>query len=465
MMSAEENDGESRKILPLVDLRPYDDFDRRHLSLAQGDNDKHGEDDDAAVVPDITVVNLPLSTLLSGERSCELPPRHVEFAILVPRQFVQTFRDNDEEGSLCSIHDLFFASRSKSTLQSRKPWLVRQVMFDGDSLWSEASEIGCVRCFDREGESGVRDRCGVFPYRSLPRLWKPDPLVCSDILPALKDWILDKRHPRSAERIDEKSTNDNCVECVDTNGTVPEKSVGLVLDLGSGAGRDICFLAEELKQFRHRLLRQATQENHSLRSIRFVGIDNHKGSAKRCLPLWKNRGVEDIAYPFLLDLKKLHLVRDHFMDASKLLQSKPLKNQRSDILCIFAIRYLNRKLLSYIANSEHTIDEVPTIIQTQSTAKHSKGVMQPLPPPLFLPPGTIVAISHFCKSEEGASWNFDHPKESNVLDRWELKKLFDGGACSNAKGHERCWQVLKDDLVFDGDHGRSLIQFVARKVS
>ncbi len=83
----------------------------------------------------------------------------------------------------------------------------------------------------------------------------------------------------------------------------------------------------------------------------------------------------------------------------------------------------------------------------------------------MLPFGTVIAISHFCKSEEGASWNFDHPKESNVLERFELKCLFDNAHENDNNCNERRWHILKDDLIVDGDHGRTMIQFIARKMA
>ena len=91
----------------------------------------------------------------------------------------------------------------------------------------------------------------------------------------------------------------------------------------------------------------------------------------------------------------------------------------------------------------------------------------------MLPPGTLIAISHFCKPKEGASWNFDHPRESSVLDRWELRSLFSGdgdAVFENGKDGEKKkvqkkkWKIVKDDIVPNGDHGRTLIQFIAKKV-
>ena len=436
------------KNLPLVDLRSYEDYNERHLSppsaaVAHPHADGGAADDDADEnMRRVPIVNLPISSLVSGERSCELPPRCVEFAVLIPRRFARSF--DGAEG--CAIRRLFFASRSESTMQSRKPWLVRQVLIDDDDLWNWASDTGWIRC-----GSGGGSIDGT-PFRRLPRLWKPDPLISSEIIPLLKEWTMERIDPNPDERIANGSIKSDEISS--------KKSLGLVWDLGCGAGRDICYLAEELKEFQHLPLdRQRTQ---STRSVYFFGIDNHKGSERRCRQLWKNRGVDDIADSIALDLNKLHLVREHLIDPTKLrMQLDPIP----DIICIFAIRFLNRKLLSYIANSR--IHNAPLATNATATlTRISKNKLHSLPPPLMLPFGTVIAISHFCKPEEGASWNFDHPKPSNVLERFELKRLFDGNARENDNNcKEQRWHILKDDLIVDGDHGRTLIQFIARKVA
>ena len=192
---------DDNQILPIVDLRSYEEFDRQHIDMTSYSNSGSNRED---TLP--TIVNLPLPTLLSGERSCELPPRHVKFAILIPRQYTPQFLERSDD---CEIHQLFFASMSKSTLQSRKPWLVRQVLIDSDTLWKDASALGLVKSYSKTS---------ITPFQRLPRLWKPDPIT-TNILPILKEWTINKVHNR----------------------------IGLVLDLGSGAGRDVCYLAEELK--------------------------------------------------------------------------------------------------------------------------------------------------------------------------------------------------------------------------
>ena len=282
------------KRLPLIDLRPKEDFEKRHLRKDLS-----------------TIVNLPFSDLISGERSCELPPRNTEFALLVPAQI-----DGKE------IEDFFFATTSKATLQSRKPWLVRQIIQETSEFWKEAKRLEIMS----NSSSGVQSL-------PMPRLWKPDQMVEHKLLPMLKD------------RLENSNKNENIV----------------IWDLGSGAGRDVCFLAEEL------MCSVGTQEEEGFTStIRVVGFDNHKGSPRRSAPLWKNRMVHDSTESRLVNLKKLELLEENI-------------KKESNLVCMYAIRYLNRRMLECIA--------------TQTALKA----------------GCIFAISHFCK-EEGVEWNWDHPK-------------------------------------------------------
>ena len=531
-------------ILPLVDLRPYHEFDKRHLSLDTHTTNYLTCASSSTAAPTTTpavaiknnkvpIISLPLSTLISGERSCELPPRHVHFAILVPRQYAHCFVAQEKEaiqtagkrsngegsesemqnlGEIIAdaenlrttkitdspIHQLLFSSQSKSTSQSRKPWLVRQIVIDNDSLWVDARDLGLVaeHCESREEIGNEMTmlsnvRSAEFPFQSLPRLWKPDPLISSKLIPLLKEWVVAKER------------NHHCRDSNYSQNLTNKTSIGIVLDLGSGAGRDICYLAEELKEMHHSLInqRQSTQQNQiNSFPLHFVGVDNHKGSSKRCYPLWKNRGVDDVTNSCYLDLNKLHHVRSHFMNMDSLHPPHPQsqhttnerkkENQRqhssestaeSEILCIYAIRFLNRKLISYIVDSQSPNSAIqPSALsvltslhqsssESNSDSKPKKKTQHAPPRPLILPIGTIVAISHFCKPYEGSDWKFDHPKESNVLERCELKKLFEGASCSShddKKGSDvKKWEILHDDICFDGDHGRTLIQFVARKVA
>jgi hypothetical protein len=413
---------------------------------------------------------------VNGERACELPPRNVSFALLIPNQYAQSFLekyDDNDNGDDCPIHELFFASQSKSTLQSRIPWQVKQVLIDNETLWKEASDMKLVTSSDVRRRS-INDEEDVVSFIKLSRLWKPDPLVVSDILPLLTNWKLDMDIPTATPPHHHSS------------------SYSLVWDLGCGAGRDVCYLAEEMKEIQYNSLllsRQQQQQQQqqiqqiqqfTSRSIHIVGVDNHKGSEKRCQLLWTNRNVQDITESLTWDLNKLHLVRQLLMNPmnhlQKLQQQKQQQQQRQpDIVCIYAIRYLNRKLFSYIANSHSVVQDSnddPSKANAVITDNniYTKSTKHELPPPLVLPIGTIVAISHFCKPTEDARWNFDHPKESNVLERLELERLFTivdtvnvAVNYDNAQTHR--WHILKNDIIMDGDHGRTLLQFVARKVA
>jgi len=402
---------EANDILPLVDLRSYDEFNKTHLHT-----------DDATPL----IVNLPLATLISGERSCELPPRHVEFAILVPGNNTELFLSHNSQ---CSIHNLFFASKSSATQQSRKPWLVRQVILESEQLWNEEGVLNYIK---RNTDVSCESKGSAISFRPLPRLWKPDPLASSGILPLLKYWIIKQCNNTSSRT----ESNHQYTPCT-------------VFDLGSGAGRDVCYLAEETKAFYHNtILRQQAQEQNKSRQcnhfpLHFVGVDNHKGSAKRCEPLWRNRGIDDITTSHLLNLNKLDLVNDCFTNTTFIDEATMNEKSKSTVVCIYAIRFLNRKLLSHIASSTSSIESID----------HE-------PSSLCLPIGTIIAISHFCKPTKTADWNFDHPKVSNVLERDELSTLFGNKGSDGEK-----WSILKDDICSDGDHGRTLIQFIARKIA
>lgn len=295
--------------LSLVDIRVNPD-----CWLRGKDDDDDDDNETAAVV----VVNLPFPTLLSGERSCELPPRHVPFALLVPE-------DWDRE----AVEGFFTATVSKATQQSRKPWLVRLVLVASSGLWNQAKEQGLLL----RGVVSSSDKAALAVFQPLPRLWKPDPLFPHLLWPLLKTCL-------------SLSEKDN--HCA-------------VWDLGSGAGRDVCYLAEQIKHCGYA----------SLCSV--VGIDNHKASAKRCLPFWRHRHVDDCTKALYLDLNKIPLVKQE-------LSNQTTKTTR--VVCFYAVRFWNRKLVTFIA-------------------KEAKVAT-----------GTLFGMSHFCKPHKGAKWDFDHPKVS-----------------------------------------------------
>jgi hypothetical protein len=282
--------------LPLIDLRDTETQSTHQLLSTQAR----------------VIVCLPFSTLLSGERSCELPPRHVSFGILL--EDIQ-----NESQALCRqerLQELFFATSSKATQQSRKPWNIPVALIANDELWEQSKELGIYKFMDDlQGASST--------FAPHPRLWQPDPMISNLLWPVLEQYL-----PLLKE------------ECV-------------IWDLGSGAGRDVCFLAEKIK-------------GTGLSNCSILGIDNHKASAKRCEPFWQHRQIEELAQAKNLNLNKLELVEEELKGSS--------------VVCTYAVRFLNRKLLAFLAN-------------------HSN-----------LKPGSLFAMSHFCKPYAGSAWNFDHPK-------------------------------------------------------
>lgn len=421
--------------LSLVDLRCSEEYQRRRLLLSPSSIARVHIGDTTGtfgVSPNSSVVvHLPLDSLLSGERSCELPPRHVPFAILVGSG------EDDEERA----RELFFATTSRRTGKSRKVWNVRQMLLDDSALWEEAHRrnLVAVEADDEHRLDNDEDEQRRTPVRPRPRLWEPDPIVRTGVLPFLFD-VIDR-----AMR-DNNTKNDNA-------------SSFLVWDLGSGAGRDVCFLAEESLSYYHNQRRpeftiSCADEQQTRFPLTFVGADHHKGSADRCVPLWTRRGVGDITQAKRINLDKIGSLHDELMRY----QRYNTDTISTKIVCCYAVRYLNRNLLKYLASAQSdNYDDCAAVKTTTATAtKSNRSIDNLLLPPLQLNEEFLFATSHFCKPHLGAEWNFDHPKIKNVLERDELENLFT---------IERGWTVLKNELCEDGDHGRTLIQFIAKRSS
>jgi hypothetical protein len=71
------------------------------------------------------------------------------------------------------------------------------------------------------------------------------------------------------------------------------------------------------------------------------------------------------------------------------------------------------------------------------------------------PPGAIFCLSHFCLPSADAEWPFDHPRKTQVLEFNEMQTLFSVNAG---------WETVYEEIVMDSDHGRTMLQFIARKV-
>ena len=132
--------------------------------------------------------------------------------------------------------------------------------------------------------------------------------------------------------------------------------------------------------------------------FQFVGVDHHKGSARRCLPFWKHHFIDDITQTKRLNLKQLKLVQGAWEEQVFINVNGNDDNVNTNdngkestgccvgerLLCLYAVRYWNKSLVQYIVDST------------------------------LLSKGTIFALSHFCKPFLGASWDHDHPKVSSI---------------------------------------------------
>ncbi|RHY03346.1 hypothetical protein DYB25_011124 [Aphanomyces astaci] len=148
--------------------------------------------------------------------------------------------------------------------------------------------------------------------------------------------------------------------------TSPSSSV--VMDFGCGSGRDIMFLAEEMRA-------------QGVTSWRFYGVDHNKAGMANTIAFAGRRGVH-AAYSFVqMDLRKLDAVRGI------------LRKHQNDIKCVFGCRFLHRDLLAVVR------DELPV--------------------------GGVFAWSHFAMPADGRPWTWPHPsKPRDILGRDELVTLF-----------------------------------------
>jgi hypothetical protein len=325
--------------VPVVDLRPLVEFETVRLQSKGG--------------VDLVVVNLPFEDLFRKDlnRCGEMPPRNVQFDVIFPAT------ENVE------VFSFFGQTVKKSTGTSSTPWRVRNGVVGDSRLW----EV----CFSSKSVHVViNEKCST----PGPRLWQPDLLVESFLLALAAQLCDESLHGTSVS----------------------------IFDLGSGAGRDVAFLAEELKK------------KGPCANVKIVGVECHKGASKRCLPLWLNRGVAEMTALECVNLKK----EDEF---NRILS----KYGEGTVDMMYCVRYLNRSLLKRIAVS----------------CSHE-----------FIRPGGYFAISHFVLESDG-SFPFEHPKKSEVLARGELEELF-----SN-------WKIVRSEEVRDNDFGRPMWHFCVQKIT
>jgi len=137
--------------LPMVDLRPSQEYEQKCIS-----NSSNGITASSHHCKRV-VVNLPLESLLNGERSFELPPRNIPFAILVPSKY---YTRNNSTLSIDFdqiLFEFFYATKSKATKKSRIRWNIPQILLDDESLWADARRLGILL----QNDGNVRDHVQI----------------------------------------------------------------------------------------------------------------------------------------------------------------------------------------------------------------------------------------------------------------------------------------------------------------
>ena len=146
--------------LLLLDLRPAADQRRRRLS-------RH-----PPAQPSLAIASLPLEEVKA--RSFELPARHVRFSILVAS-------DDDDDGGddnythVQTAKQFLLQPDRVASNKSRKfrPWNVQHMLVANEAFWREAKEMNLLEKERSENSS------------KLPRLWDPDEMVGTVLLPLL----------------------------------------------------------------------------------------------------------------------------------------------------------------------------------------------------------------------------------------------------------------------------------------
>jgi hypothetical protein len=328
----------SQQRLPLLDVRSQNDYDEK--CLQSPDDVDSSTTSTVATAATATIVHIPFAEL--EERCYELPPRHIVFALLIP-----------ETSSIASCEELLLGARRKSP---QKPWLVPYAILASDSNnWQQAASLGLLK-------EGLQLSPGFF--RAMPRLWEPDPMVALILLPILLENAMqyrDKAH--------------------DGDGTVVKTSE--IWDLGAGSGRDVCYLAEQLREQLRLPKAEAESEssNASASSIKVVGMDQRYqqtvATNEECNHFYKRRGVGDMTACRRVRLEDW----DEFSGELKRIINR---QNNGRVLCLFAVRFWNRPLVEQLVSSP------------------------------LIAPGTIFAISQFGKPSPDATWDFAHPKVRNT---------------------------------------------------
>ena len=281
-----------------------------------------------------------------------------------------------------------------------RPWEVDNILVADQLFWREAREMKLIED-GRESESdfGCEQKSSSVQVPSLPS-------------PRL--WDADGMVEKVLLPLLRK-------EIAATRTTSRSRKRWRIYDMASGAGRDAAFLAEELLS--------ASAERGGAR-FHVTAID-HRYNAKQTnivQDFFQRRGVRGVTSVVKANLSRWETMREI------LLSGRKARGAGGD-------------------DGDGDGDGIDTVDILYLVRFFVRSAIRDLASCSSLRKGTVFAISHFCAAEDGGVWPFDHPHAATVLGRNEMKDLF------IANG----WDVLHDEIVSDGDHGRTLLNFVARK--
>lgn len=319
--------------LPLLDVRCASDYKQQHLRAPT--------DDSNATI----IVHIPLQDLKA--RSYELPPRPAPFCLLLPDNNANADATNtadDVDVDVDALYDFLLGGNGQQQ-RKQKPWTIPYAIRSSDQeTWNQAATLNLLHKQD-----WVSSPAAIVssPFRSLPRLWQPEPMVQHVLWPILLQSVV------------KDGTNSNTLQQTRTQ----------VWDLGAGSGRDVCFLAGKLKEET-----TSTRSISRCSSVTVVGLDQRykeNEQAEECGKFWKRSAVGDVTRS-----QRIQLQDWETFEKALILES----SRGSSIRCLFAVRFWNRPLVHGIVNTP------------------------------LLNAGTIFAISQFGKAAPEATWDFAHPK-------------------------------------------------------
>ena len=461
--------------LPLLDLRNHKAFHQRHIKDA---------------------IHMPLATL--KQRSYELPPRQHAFAVLVPSAADDDNDDtkddtsddpnkpstNQEEAALRLVQDFFLCledddndndnpndtTKKKKKRRAQKPWRVPLVILAGnDRNWEQAESLGVLvrsgiqrqQAQPQHLQEGVKDNSAnrkmstSSPFHPLPRLWQPDSMVQTVLLPLLAERL--GLHVSATKKISVTHHPD------DTNACVYE-----IWDLGAGSGRDVCFLAEELKaigtrvaatkrpsfcvvgmdqRYRRALRKPSMQKSNGTamnpkkrplspdHNTKDEEADDDKGTKRslissnksntekqypseeeECVQFWNRRNLKDVTRCASVQFENTNQGNQHLHWFQQQRQHQQQSHVR--VLCLYMVRFWNQSLLEFLANHGSNAceddDDDGAVVVVES--------------------GTLVAVSQFAKPSAGAPWPFEHPKVITIF--LSCTQCFFCGTTHSAALHE-----------------------------